>query len=399
MAIWDEVLMQSLFRSVLGFEGKAEAQGRSRSRVPSRLNGLGFDRLETRSMLAVTAPVLDTPTLTDPEQPVTASIVVGYPSAPRDVIATPGDGFVNLMWRQPTYTGSGPIRNYRVFISEDGGTTWTKVTRPQSTGLSASVTGLTNSKSYSFRLQAMNGSPGTYSDLVSVVPRSSLVRSASPFNLVAQASDGKATLSWSPPNASSGQVVGYVIRSMPEGGSWTRVVRPVSTDLAATISGLANGTRDRFKVSAVTANGPTAPSAASVYVRPATVPGMPTGLVAHQDGITRGLPQVVLTWQVPSDGGREIIDYTVSWVGKSVITIPHDFPSQGSEVVRVQPGGTATVTLQTSWGDFKSYTFYVTARNGVGSGETSDASNSILPAWFLEGRPAPSGGSTIATAL
>ena len=232
--------MRSLFKSVLGFAGKPKAQGRSRSKPTSGLNGLGFDRLETRSMLAVTAPVLDTPTLTDPEQTVTASIVVGYPRAPRDVIATPGDGFVNLMWRQPSSTGSDPIRNYRVFISEDGGTTWTKVSRPQSTDLSASVTGLTNSKWYSFRLQAINGSPGTYSEPVSVAPRSSLVRSASPFNLVAQASDGKVTLSWSPPNANSGQVVGYVIRSMPEGGSWTRVVRPVSTDLAATVSGLAD---------------------------------------------------------------------------------------------------------------------------------------------------------------
>jgi titin len=375
--------MRSLFKSVLGFAGKPKAQGRSRSKSTSGLNGLGFDRLETRSMLAVMAPALDTPTLTDPEQTVTASPwVPANAGAPRDVIATPGDGFVNLMWRQPTSTGVGSIRNYRVFISEDGGTTWTKVTRPQTTDLSASVTGLTNGKSYSFRLQAMNGYAGFYSDPVSVAPRSSLVRSASPFNLVAQASDGKVTLSWSPPNANSGQVVGYVIRSMPEGGLWTRVVRPDSTDLAATVSSLANGTRYRFKVSAVTANGPTAPSAASVYVRPATVPGMPTALVALGSGGDRTGPgQVVLTWQAPSDGGREIIDYTISWQTTTLISDGlngggiYQF-GQGTEVVRVEPGATATATLGIH-GTNTRYTFYVTARNRVGSGENSAPSNSV----------------------
>ena len=377
MAIWDEVLMRSFFTSVLGLAGKPKAQGRSRSKPTSGLNGLGFDRLETRSMLAVTPAVIEAPIETTAEQSVTASWVLSAPaSAPRDIIATPGDGSVNLMWRQSADMGSwGPIRNYRVFYREAGSETWTRLVRPPSTALTATVSGLTNGKHYMFRVQAISGIAGDYRDTPGSVPvRGSLVRAETPYNLMAQASDGKATLSWSPPNSVSGQIQDYVIRYTTDGQSWKKVGRPVSTDLTATVDGLANGTRYAFRVRALTSAGPTHASAASIYVRPATAPNAPINIIAT----VVGEGAVSLTWDAPNDGGRQIIQYDISWdstrnVGLLVewtqaIDLDGFFDTR--ETVRVEPGPRASVTLHNLQPD-TTYKFYIRARNLLGMGNYS----------------------------
>jgi len=382
--------MRSFFTSVMGLAGKPKAQGRSRSKPTSRLNGFGFDRLETRSMLAVTPAVIEAPIETTAEQSVTASIVAATrPSAPRDIIATPGDGFVNLMWRQSTDMGSwGPIRNYRVFYREFGSETWTRLVRPPSTALTATVSGLTNGKHYMFRVQAISIA-GDYFDTPGSVPvRGSSVRAEAPYNLMAQASDGKATLSWSPPNSVSGQIQDYVIRYTIDGQSWKKVVRPASTDLTATVDGLTNGTRYAFRVRALTSAGPTLPSAASIYVRPATAPNAPTNIVAT----VVGEGAVTLTWDAPNDGGRQIIDYDISWDSGRVglfleWAVDFDGFFDTRETVRVEPGPRASVTLHNLQPD-TFYKFYLRARNLLGTGNYS-TSNEVTTESMITSASSP----------
>jgi hypothetical protein len=73
------------------------------------------------------------------------------PGAPRNFLATPGNGQVELTWSAPESNGGSEITGYRV--SEDGGTTYIAA----SSNTSHTFTGLTNGQSYSFRVLAVNG--------------------------------------------------------------------------------------------------------------------------------------------------------------------------------------------------------------------------------------------------
>jgi len=377
--------------SMLGlFMNNTQQRSRSRSGKRSVPKSLGIDRLEARSMLAVTTPIVEALPLNDSVETVTASVVVATgPSAPRDVIVSPGDGFVNLMWRQPTSSGIGSIRNYRVFYREAGSETWTRLVRPPSTDLTATVSGLTDGKHYMFRVQAISDLPGELFDTPSSVQvRSSVVRAETPYNLMAQASDSKATLSWSPPNSVSGRVLDYVIRYTSDGLTWKKFVRPPSTDLTATVTGLTNGTRYAFRVRALTSAGPTLPSAASIYVRPATAPNAPTNIVAK----VVGEGAVTLTWDAPNDGGRQIIDYGISWDSGRVglflewaVDLDGFFDTR--ETVRVEPGPRASVTLQNLKPD-TTYKFYIRARNLLGTGNYS-TSNEVTTESMITSASSP----------
>jgi YVTN family beta-propeller protein len=78
---------------------------------------------------------------------------------PTDLATTPGDGQVGLSWTAPS-SGSDPITDYLVEVSDDGGSTWASFAHSPSTTTTATVTGLTNGTAYTFRVSAIN-SAGT----------------------------------------------------------------------------------------------------------------------------------------------------------------------------------------------------------------------------------------------
>ncbi|MFI5226148.1 MAG: S8 family serine peptidase, partial [Candidatus Limnocylindrales bacterium] len=163
-----------------------------------------------------------------------------------------------------------------------------------------------------------------------------------PTGLTATAGNGQVALAWTAPASNGGSAItGYTVTGSP-GGTCT------SATLGCTVTGLTNGTAYSFTVTATNSVG-TGPPSASASATPATVPGAPTGLTA-----TAGNGQVALAWTAPaSTGGSAITGYTVT----------------GS------PGGTCTsATLGctvTGLTNGTSYTFTVTATNGVGTGPAS----------------------------
>src|SRR4029078_9481684 len=83
-------------------------------------------------------------------------------SAPRDVSASPGNGFAYLSWVAPTSDGSSPITDYEVSVYNSSGGAATGVTGTTSRRVGSPdtdylyFTGLSNGTAYTFRVAALN---------------------------------------------------------------------------------------------------------------------------------------------------------------------------------------------------------------------------------------------------
>jgi hypothetical protein len=103
------------------------------------------------------------------------------PPAPTSLTATAGNAQVSLSWTAPTVLSVTPITDYVVQFSSNSGSTWTTFSDGTSTTASATVSGLTNSTAYVFRVAAVNGvGQGAWSSATSEVTPSALVYRAIP---------------------------------------------------------------------------------------------------------------------------------------------------------------------------------------------------------------------------
>ena len=74
-----------------------------------------------------------------------------------------GNAQATVLWTAPTVSAQTPITDYIVQFSSNSGSTWNTFSDGTSTSTSATVTGLTNSTAYVFRVAAVNGvGTGTY---------------------------------------------------------------------------------------------------------------------------------------------------------------------------------------------------------------------------------------------
>jgi len=144
------------------------------------------------------------------------------------------------------------------------------------------------------------------------------------------------------------------------------------TTLTAKITGLQNGVRYRFTVTAINGDGQS--SASSNAVVPFTTPSAPSNVVA-----LAASGSATVSWTVPGDGGLPITGYVVTPYAGGVTALPAvTFRLTNSmEVVSGLTNGTA-------------YTFVVAAINGGGTGAPSTPSNSVTPSVAL--RPATGQG-------
>lgn len=143
-------------------------------------------------------------------------VVVRYaltPAAPA-VSASVSSGQATLSWSAPTHTGGSAITDYVVEYKPSGGS-WTTFADGVSASTGATVTGLTNGTSYTFKVSSVNasgtGEPSAESS--AVTPRASQTVSWSPTNNTIALSDGgSVTLS---PSASSsgGTTITYSVAS------------------------------------------------------------------------------------------------------------------------------------------------------------------------------------------
>ena len=174
------------------------------------------------------------------------------PGAPTSVYGTSGNTQVSLTWYAPASTGGSAITDYVVQFSTSASSGFTTFSDGTSSATTATVTGLTNSTVYYFKVAAVN-SVGTsaYSAVSSGVTPG--VASA-PTSLSVSSGPTGMNVSWTAPTSTGGSAItDYVIQYTTSAGySYVTFGDGTSTTTSATITGLIAGSTYYIRVAAVT---------------------------------------------------------------------------------------------------------------------------------------------------
>ncbi len=228
------------------------------------------------------------------------------------------------------------------------------------TGMSAAISQSVAGGLYFARVDGVGDGTGTtgYTDYASVgaytLTETGCVAGASapgqPTDLsVTAGADGRsATVSWAAPVVDGGSAVtGYTVGR-------TGAADATQNGLGKTWTGLTPGASYTFTVRATNATG-TGAAAALQRTMP-TLPGTPSGLTVTPAANGQS---ATVTWTAPSDGGSPITGYTA---GRSGTT---------------DQGVTGTSATWTGLTPGATYTFTVTATNGVGTGAVASVSRTM----------------------
>ena len=201
------------------------------------------------------------------------------PATPTGLSAAPGNAQVALTW-----SVSSGATGYYVKRSTTTGGPYTQVATQAAAN--DTDTGLTNGTKYFYVVSAYN-SAGQSANSAEVSATPVLPAPGAPTGLAATPGNAQVSLTWT---ASSGASSYHLKRSIASGAE-TQISAPGSNSY--TDSGLTNGTKYYYVVSAVNSGGESANSSevSATPVAPVTAPATPTGLQA-----TGGNAQVSLSW-------------------------------------------------------------------------------------------------------
>jgi alpha-tubulin suppressor-like RCC1 family protein/predicted RNA-binding protein with TRAM domain len=252
---------------------------------------------------------------------VSVLVPVTGPSAPLSLTeVSHSDTQVVLNWTAPSDNGGSPVTDYKIEYKPAGGS-WAVFGDGVSTSTSVTITGLTRGTKYTFRVTGVNAIEDGDISLVSVEITPSVVPGEIRSLQLLTFSNSSISVSWLVPLDDGGSpVTDYKIEYKPAGGSWTIFNDGVSTSTLGVISGLQQGTLYSVRVSAVNANGSGSSLALSSDVRPATVPGLVSGL--RVDSYSSSAIQI--SWTAGTDGGESITDYIIEYSTGTVWTVLSD---------------------------------------------------------------------------
>ena len=232
-----------------------------------------------RAVNGAAATVSATPTVTN----------VAVPLAPTNLQASAGDGQVTLSWDDPS---NSSITFYQV--SNDGGTSYSRIAGSGASTISHTVTGLTNGTEYNFAVRAENvkgtGAPATATETPLF---------AQLTGLTATAGGGQVTLSWT--NPVNDDISDYQLSI--DGGTNYSTIDDVIIDsetntISHTVENLTGGTAYSFAVRAENGESSALVSATPLFAAPSNLRA------------TAGDAQVTLDWDDP--GNSNISRYEVS---------------------------------------------------------------------------------------
>jgi len=281
------------------------------------------------------------------------------PDAPTNVEAISRTGSAIVSWTAPINNGGAPIQSYTV--SGVGSTTPITLT-PQITpdaATSLTVTGLSNTQSYTFTVKATNlvGISTTFATSNVVLPGPSPL---APTGVTATAGNNSATIRWNPPSPVTGaDISSYTVRAtyVLLGITYTQDYTASSTARyliinSTDVNPLVNGRSYTFTVVANTLRGPGIRSAPPTT---AVVPG-PAPIAPTISSVVVGSLEAVITWGVVANtSGITVTGYTIR--------------GTDSDGVPIQPV-TTTLLTKTITGliNGKTYTFTVEASTATTTG-------------------------------
>jgi fibronectin type 3 domain-containing protein len=230
---------------------------------------------------------------------------MSVPAVPAGLAAAPENAQVMLSWM-----ASSGATGYNVQRSTTTGGPYTQISTPTVTNFTD--TALTNGTKYFYVVSASN-SVGQSANSAQVSATPTLPPPASPTGLAATAGNAQVSLTW---NASSGATSYHVKRSTSTGAE-TQISAPASNSFTDT--GLANGTKYFYVVSAVNSGGESANSSevSATPTAPAVPPATPTGLQA-----TAGNAQVSLSWNASAGATSYHVKRSTSSGTESQISAP-----------------------------------------------------------------------------
>ena len=287
----------------------------------------------------------------EPSAPVIPATVPDPPTAVSAVDDTLEGRQVTVRFLPPASNGGSAITTFSV-TSSPGNVIASGQTSP------ITVTGLINGTSYTFTVTATNayGTSAPSAPSAAVTPATF---PGSPTNLHAVAGNGQITVTFSPPPDNGGAPITSYQASA---GSFyadpdAKPGQASGSSSPITVTGLTNGKPYAIGVLAINRKGWGVDTVIGP-VTPATVPDAPTAVVA-----VRGNAQATITFLPPtSNGGAAITSYTAS-------ASPGDATASAS-------GSPITVAGLTNG---TTYTFRVTATNGVGTSVQSAPSAPVTP--------------------
>jgi fibronectin type 3 domain-containing protein len=201
------------------------------------------------------------------------------PAVPSGLTAAAGNAQVTLNW-----AASSGATGYYVKRSTTTGGPYTQIATQ--VGTNDTDTGLTNGTKYFYVVSAYN-SAGQSGNSAEVSATPVLPPPATPTGLAATAGNAQVSLTWTASSAATS----YHVKRSTSSGAETQIAAPSSTSY--TDSGLTNGAKYFYVVSAVNSGGESANSAevSAAPVAPVNPPATPAGLQA-----TGGNAQVSLSW-------------------------------------------------------------------------------------------------------
>ena len=247
--------------------------------VTGLLNGIAY-KFQLR---AVNAVGIGTPS--DEE---TATM---YPAAPANLVAEPGDTLAVLTWDDPN-DSSITEYEYRQKEGSNNWGNWQDIPSSGASTLSYTVTGLTNSTVYRFKIRAVNTiGTGGESNEVSATP---VPVPSQPAGLTASATGTTVSLSWTETTDTSIKEWEYRQKAgSASWGAWSDISGSDSSTTSHTLTGLDAGTAYYFRVRAVNTSDVAGPG--SAVASAATTPLKPAGLAA-----VAGFRQATLSWNNPA---------------------------------------------------------------------------------------------------
>lgn len=295
---------------------------------------------------------------------VTATPVLRPPLAPGQPTGIPGDNAIELSWEPPANAAAAAIIGYRIDRSTDGGATWdTRSPNTGSAAVQATDLGVTNGTAYVYRVFAINAGGLSEASATSAPITPSAALPSAPGRPAGEPGDGQARIVWAPPVSEGDRpVTGYAVEATTDGLIWTTVIANTgSRQTVATIPGLTNGTTYAFRVSAISAAGQGAPSAASPgyvpespLVPPVIPPAPPAPAPAPEPVPAQPEPALPAPGPVP---GPEV---------QPQPALPGAFASAPRTVIATAGNASATVrwTAPTTAGTYDVTRYWVTANPG-----------------------------------